>query len=272
MAVVKSADKELTEAPELARVGAAVLTEHGRLCQVAQRWLRRPFSAGGHGCAVAVTEGWGEGAGEMPDAIGWRRGADAGTVLVEVKVSRADFLADARKPHRQDPARGVGRWRYYLCPEGLVRPDELPPRWGLLYASGRGVIRAIAGPAACLRHHRRGEPVRDAQGNVVWEYEAWSASCQAHAFDERNHDLEAAMLVALLQRVGDAEAANLRLRELRGQVNRLAAQLQRAQTRADGLYWSLFAAHRALEDAGLPIPGSAPTSPAATPRATTPTS
>ncbi len=53
-----------------------------------------------------------------------------GTVLVECKVSRADFLADMAKPHRYSG--GVGNWRYYVAPEGVISPDELLAKWGLV--------------------------------------------------------------------------------------------------------------------------------------------
>jgi hypothetical protein len=241
------------DAPE--PLATPATTQHAQLCQLAQRWLMRPQSAGGHGCGFAITEGWGDGQGEHPDAIGWRRSPlDGGSILVEVKVSRPDFLADARKPHRAEPALGVGRYRYYLCPEGLIAPEELPPRWGLLYATGRRSVRAVLGPAAMLRHHRRGAPVRTPDGAIVGEYDAWHQACRDFAFEARNHDLETAMLVALLQRVGDPEAANLALRQSRGQVAHLIRELQEARERANSLGWKLFAAHRALEDAGLPFP------------------
>lgn len=241
------------DAPEA--LPTSTTTQHAQLCQLAQRWLMRPQSAGGHGCGFAITEGWGDGQGEHPDAIGWRRSPlDGGSILVEVKVSRPDFLADARKPHRAEPALGVGRYRYYLCPEGLIAPEELPPRWGLLYATGRRSVRAVLGPAAMLRHHRRGAPVTTPDGAIVGEYDAWHQACRDFAFEARNHDLETAMLVALLQRVGDPEAANLALRQSRGQVAHLIRELQDARERANSLGWKLFAAHRALEHAGLPIP------------------
>ena len=52
--------------------------------------------------------------GEMPDAIGWKRGCHS--VLVECKSSRADFLADREKPWRQKPENGAGCERFYLTP------------------------------------------------------------------------------------------------------------------------------------------------------------
>ncbi len=51
--------------------------------------------------------------------------------MIETKISRADFLADFKKPHRVDG--GIGNYRYYACPEGLIKPDEVPDKWGLIW-------------------------------------------------------------------------------------------------------------------------------------------
>ena len=75
--------------------------------------------------------------GEMPDAIGWKRACHS--VLIECKVSRADFLADRCKPFRQKSDLGVGNERFYLMPPKLVRPEELPSGWGLLEYRARKV-------------------------------------------------------------------------------------------------------------------------------------
>ena len=77
--------------------------------------------------------------GEMPDAIGWKKACHS--VLVESKVSRADFLADRDKPFRKKPEIGVGCERYYLAPRGLIRIEELPTGWGLLEVCGREIER-----------------------------------------------------------------------------------------------------------------------------------
>tara|TARA_R110002124_G_scaffold128157_23_gene288769 strand:- start:1066 stop:1338 length:273 start_codon:yes stop_codon:yes gene_type:complete len=44
---------------------------------------------------------------------------------------------------------GLGVYRFYLCPEGLIHPDELPPRWCLLYANGR-TIKVVVKPLGNL--------------------------------------------------------------------------------------------------------------------------
>jgi len=85
---------------------------------------------------------------ETPDAIGWRNSASE-SFLVECKVSRTDFLADRRKPFRRCPEQGMGLYRYYLCPPGIIRVDDLPPGWGLLYCHPQ-IIQVVHG-----RHPRR---------------------------------------------------------------------------------------------------------------------
>jgi hypothetical protein len=119
---------------------------HSEMCKLAVMWLKRPYSRGGHGCKVAIDEcqtGW---SGEIPDAIGYCSTGQPlrdGTVLVECKVSRADFLADRTKPHRQ--AGGVGNWRYFMAPEGLIKLDELPQKWGLVEVNARGHLKLRRG-------------------------------------------------------------------------------------------------------------------------------
>jgi len=96
---------------------------HAQLVELAVRWLRR------YRCGVILSEQACV-SGEVPDAIGWK--AACHSVLVECKVSRADFLADRAKPFRLRPESAVGCERYYLAARGLIRLDELPTGWGLL--------------------------------------------------------------------------------------------------------------------------------------------
>lgn len=70
--------------------------------------------------------------GEYPDVIGFCSGP---SVVVECKATRSDFLADRKKMFRVHPEQGMGSWRYYLCPDGLIKKEELPEGWGLIYAS-----------------------------------------------------------------------------------------------------------------------------------------
>jgi hypothetical protein len=103
---------------------------HSLLVRKAVEWLRR------YRCGVVLSEQACM-SGEMPDAIGWKKACHS--VLVECKVSRADFLADRSKPFRQRSELGVGNERFYLVPRGLILPEELPSGWGLLEYHSRQV-------------------------------------------------------------------------------------------------------------------------------------
>jgi hypothetical protein len=114
---------------------------HGQLVEKAVRWLRS------YRCGVVLSEQACV-SGEMPDAIGWKQACHS--VLVECKVTRADFLADREKPFRQKPERGVGSERFYLTPPALVKLVELPAGWGLL-EHRRGKIEMLHPSAKNLR-------------------------------------------------------------------------------------------------------------------------
>jgi hypothetical protein len=108
---------------------------HAKLVSRAVHWLRH------YRCGVVLSEQACV-SGEMPDAIGWKKACHS--VLVETKVSRADFLADRGKPFRLRPEMGVGCERYYLAPRGLIGIAELPAGWGLLELWGREIERVKA--------------------------------------------------------------------------------------------------------------------------------
>jgi len=114
---------------------------HVQLVEKAVRWLRR------YRCGVVLSEQACT-SGEMPDAIGWKKACHS--VMVECKVSRADFLVDREKPWRQKPERGVGSERFYLTLPGLIKVEELPAGWGLLECQ-RGRVEMVRESAKNLR-------------------------------------------------------------------------------------------------------------------------
>lgn len=97
--------------------------QHSTLVSIGVRWLNRK-------CSVVLYES-ATAAPENPDVIGWS--PEAGSVLIECKMTRSDFLRDAEKPVRKDPAQGMGQRRYYLCPPEIIQVKDLPPKWGLLW-------------------------------------------------------------------------------------------------------------------------------------------
>lgn len=77
--------------------------------------------------------------GAIADALGF--GPSSYVTQLECKVSRSDFLADQKKYHRLQPRWDVGSHRFYLTPPGLLKPSEIPERWGLLEAHKKIVRR-----------------------------------------------------------------------------------------------------------------------------------
>ena len=112
---------------------------HAELVTRAERWLRNTRR-----CGIVLTEASGSGQ-EIPDAIGWTLGYCPMSTLVECKVSRADFRADQAKTFRNQHIgdMAIGRFRYYMVPSGLIRPEELPPRWGLLEVRAASVRQTV---------------------------------------------------------------------------------------------------------------------------------
>lgn len=107
---------------------------HERLCHKGVSWLKR------NGFGVAAVNVWAAGSRERVDCIGYRQQC---SVLIEVKVSRSDFLVDKKKPERQSG--GVGTYRFYLAPAGLIAVNDLPAGWGLLEFTGESV-KIVHGP------------------------------------------------------------------------------------------------------------------------------
>src|ERR1700681_2264442 len=116
--------------------------QHSTLVATGVRWLGRP-------CSVVLYE-FAAAADENPDVIGWASGA--GAILIECKLSRSDFLEDAKKTVRKNPRTGMGQRRYYLCPPDVIQVTDLPKKWGLLWATKGKVI---------VKREARGYPERN---------------------------------------------------------------------------------------------------------------
>lgn len=113
--------------------------------------------------------------GEIPDNIGFKSHC---TILIECKANRADFLSDKRKIFRTNPWKGVGAFRFYLCPKDLIKPEELPDKWGLIYVNEKGNARKKIGP----------------KGNT------WSMGSK-FAFKKRNRSGEKSLMYSALRRL-----------------------------------------------------------------------
>lgn len=131
---------------------------HHELCLRAAEWLHADFNtkarteaARGTGnayqipsCRWVAVEMVCVGSPCHPDVFGWGDGTGTGFagVQIEVKMSHSDFLADRKKAFRDDSYFDLGYVKYYCCPQGVIKPDELPDEVGLLYENG-GVIEVV---------------------------------------------------------------------------------------------------------------------------------
>lgn len=65
-------------------------------------------------------------------------------VCYEVKVTRADFLAEMRQPAKRRPGMRFSNEFYFLTPAGLLQSSEIPAECGLVEVGGRDLMRGTA--------------------------------------------------------------------------------------------------------------------------------
>lgn len=117
---------------------------HSELVTRAVAWLKSK------GCRVVLHDPFRTPLSEQPDAIGWRDGL---SILVEAKTSLSDFRVDAGKPWRLDPLKGVGDWRFFIAPAGLLSSDMLPEGWGLIECDEKRSRLVHGGPRGNVWWH-----------------------------------------------------------------------------------------------------------------------
>jgi hypothetical protein len=113
---------------------------HKELVDKAYRWVLNNTR-----CGVAFKEFHSSACnGECPDVLGFF--SFGSSVLVECKASRSDFLSDKKKRFRIKPELGMGKYRFYCCPTGLIKREELPDKWGLIYVNEKGRATCVWNP------------------------------------------------------------------------------------------------------------------------------
>jgi len=131
-------------------------TSHYQLCKQTAEWALRKKGD------IALWE-YDGGSSEKPDVLLFHGHT---SYLYEIKMSRADFRADSHKEARTKwkfkgywagsrihkgyekfvlqwknyspelyyiEAPHLGMYRYYVCPSGLIKPEEIPDGWGLYW-------------------------------------------------------------------------------------------------------------------------------------------
>lgn len=102
---------------------------HDELVQRGMYWLRNSMR-----CQVVLTEK--PSRHERPDAVGF---SSIASIQIEAKVSRRDFFKDQKKRGRVNQWGRIAQFCWYLVPPGLVKAEEVPEDWGLLYCYPRQV-------------------------------------------------------------------------------------------------------------------------------------
>ena len=99
---------------------------------------------------------------ENPDVITWN--SSGRSTVYEIKMSRADFLADFKKKCRKSDHKKAGCKFAYVCYGDFIKPDEIPEKWGLFYFIN-GKFKAIKYTPNDFDNWEN--PVRDLQGEIV---------------------------------------------------------------------------------------------------------
>jgi len=143
--------------------------KHCELVDIGYKWLLK------HGCAFAFKELVTQ-AKETPDVIGFKNGT---SYLIECKTSRSDFLVDKKKPFRKMTSKGMGRYRFYLCSKDIIKVEDLPKGWGLIWTDKTGKTEVIHNPYC-----------KSKNGNIY-----------KGGFYKRNKDGENRMMMSALRRL-----------------------------------------------------------------------
>ena len=146
------------ETLRLTDAGIAILAEtlaknrarrdaHEMLVERVAREMTRAGRLAWRGLAVRarIESGWTM---AMPDVFSIRHTtveAYAEPIVHEVKVQRADLLADLRRAGKRRAYLDLGGECWYAIGEGIADPDEIPRECGVLVARERGL--AVARPA-----------------------------------------------------------------------------------------------------------------------------
>jgi len=113
-----------------------VKLSHKDLVLIGYKWILKNAS-----CGVAFKEFHTINL-EIPDVLGFN---SSDSVLIECKTSRSDFRKDFKKSHRIN-GKGMGQYRFYMCPTGIIKKEELPEKWGLIYVNEKKKAICVYNP------------------------------------------------------------------------------------------------------------------------------
>lgn len=108
------------------------MLSHSELVQIAAKWVKNYLKF-----PIIETELKCIGSREIPDILAFRSNT---SLIVECKTSLADFRKDFKKPERNGQIMGVGNYRIYCAPKGMIDINKVPDSWGLIEVSSKGKV------------------------------------------------------------------------------------------------------------------------------------
>lgn len=85
----------------------------------------------------------------------------------EIKISRADFLVDAKK-HKHSTGNGANYF-YYVVPSGLLTPSEIDKRYGLIYMTDEGTLLTMRRPRQI--HSNKFDQWKEVASKMFWRWQ-----------------------------------------------------------------------------------------------------
>lgn len=136
----------------------------------------------------------------------------------EIKVSRSDFMSDDKWPNYLPLCNEF----YFVCPRGMIAPEELPPEAGLIWCSKSGTRlftkkkaphRSVKIPESLFRYilmHRSNHGGKDKSGVAYWQQ--WLEEKKVKS--DLGYCVSRKIQEIVEERIVKAERENFRLMEL----------------------------------------------------------
>lgn len=87
----------------------------------------------------------------------------------EIKISRSDFLVDAKKEKHKSV--DGANYFYYVCPTGMIKKEEIDKRYGLIYTDDQdGWLEVIKKPRRL--HDRKFENWKLLANKMYWKFQS----------------------------------------------------------------------------------------------------
>ena len=105
--------------------------------------LRARFAAPEFAFFSELSSGTGTHHRRTADAVAMNTWPSRGLEFIgfEIKVHRSDWLRELEQPEKaEEIASRCDRWYVVVSDDGIVRPGELPPTWGLMVPRGKGLV------------------------------------------------------------------------------------------------------------------------------------